>query len=240
MTNRAMAQQRSRQEHHRSGALGNPPSTDGAQWRPFQIAFILLNLAGLADADIRTGSWPTCSGSRPVAARPRHTSGSSRSPSCSDGCGTRDGGGCRRPHALHAATAHAPAVPAGGRSDLRAARSMRQARSPGHGSDLDRPVGGSGRDTQQGRRARRALEQGAQAGARDLDDDGRPGPAAPCPWCGTAWTTRTTRSSTGARCAWRAVATTARSATASPSTSSTTTSTRTAPPWSSARSTSSP
>ena len=51
MTNRAMAQQRSRQEHHRSGALGNPPSTDGAQWRPFQIAFILLNLSGLADAD---------------------------------------------------------------------------------------------------------------------------------------------------------------------------------------------
>ncbi|GIL33994.1 helicase-related protein [Phycicoccus sp. DTK01] len=51
MTNRAMAQQRSRQEHHRAGELGNPPSIEGAHWRPFQIAFILLNLPGLADED---------------------------------------------------------------------------------------------------------------------------------------------------------------------------------------------
>jgi|JI10StandDraft_1071094.scaffolds.fasta_scaffold02562_11 hypothetical protein len=51
LTNRAMAQQRSRQEHHRSGGVGDPPSTDGAQWRPFQIAFILVNLSGLADAE---------------------------------------------------------------------------------------------------------------------------------------------------------------------------------------------
>lgn len=40
-----------RQEHHRSGGVGDPPSTDGAQWRPFQIAFILVNLSGLADAE---------------------------------------------------------------------------------------------------------------------------------------------------------------------------------------------
>lgn len=46
-----MAQQRSRREHHRSGGVGDPPSTDGAQWRPFQIAFILVNLSGLADAE---------------------------------------------------------------------------------------------------------------------------------------------------------------------------------------------
>lgn len=51
LMNLAMAQQRTRQEWHRSGELGNPPSTADARWRPFQIAFILTSLRGLADAD---------------------------------------------------------------------------------------------------------------------------------------------------------------------------------------------
>ena len=32
-----------------AGATGDPAAQPAPQWRPFQLAFILLNLAGLAD-----------------------------------------------------------------------------------------------------------------------------------------------------------------------------------------------
>ncbi len=240
MTNRAMAQQRSRQEHHRSGAVGNPPSTDGARWRPFQIAFILLNLAGLADADhpdreMADLLWfPTGGGKTeaylgiigiadPAAASPR--------PAC---------GGRLGAHALHAAAAHPPAVPAGHRAHLRAGDRAPDP-PPGHGADLDRPVGRSGRrhptrstrpDERWTRRESRGPGTSTTTRATRCSSAGAPG-AVP------RWTTRTTRSSTGAGCGSPAAGTTAPSATDCPSTSSTMTSTPIGLPSSSAPSTSS-
>ena len=49
LMNRAMAEQRSRQDFHRQGGIGDPPDTGSAEWRPFQMAFILVNLEGLTD-----------------------------------------------------------------------------------------------------------------------------------------------------------------------------------------------
>ncbi|OBA86390.1 helicase [Mycobacteriaceae bacterium 1482268.1] len=51
LANAAMQMQRARQDWVRSGAVG--AVGDGAEqsWRPFQIAYILLNLPGLAEAD---------------------------------------------------------------------------------------------------------------------------------------------------------------------------------------------
>lgn len=51
LMNHAMSQQRSRQEFHRAGNIGDPTSTGSASWRPFQMAFILVNLRGLADPE---------------------------------------------------------------------------------------------------------------------------------------------------------------------------------------------
>lgn len=51
LMNEAMAEQRSRQEFHRSGGIGDPQGTDQASWRTFQMAFILLNLEGLCQAE---------------------------------------------------------------------------------------------------------------------------------------------------------------------------------------------
>lgn len=49
LMNCAMAEQRQRQDHHRSGGRGTPQQESPQRWRPFQIAFVLLNLEGLAD-----------------------------------------------------------------------------------------------------------------------------------------------------------------------------------------------
>lgn len=49
LMNRAMRDQRARQDWIRNGSDGSVPDGGEQRWRPFQMAFILLNLRGLAD-----------------------------------------------------------------------------------------------------------------------------------------------------------------------------------------------
>ena len=182
LTNLAMAQQRSRQEHHRGGGLGDPPSTDGASWRPFQIAFILTNLRGLADAEhpdreIADLLWfPTGGGKTeaylghhrhrdPPAAAARPAGRPASRCSCATRCGCSPSSSTSAP----------PGSSAPSRSSARPTSPTRRRSRSASGSARARPPTTS-------TTARRALQQGAQAGRPGhRRRRQRPGPAAAVP-----------------------------------------------------------
>ena len=73
----------------RAGARTSTRRVEPPAWRPFQLAFLLMNLRGVAEpTHADRESW-TCCSSPPAAARPRPTSGWRPSRSCCAGCATR-------------------------------------------------------------------------------------------------------------------------------------------------------
>ena len=91
-------------------------------WRPFQLAFVLLNLPALADPTHRTGRWRhRARRSVVVPDRGRQDRGlpgtdrlrARRAETAGRAGRLRHPRGCGRADAVHAAAAHYPAVPAG-------------------------------------------------------------------------------------------------------------------------------
>jgi len=68
---------------------GKDPTTITPAWRPFQLAFLLMNLPSVADPSTRIAKLWICCSSPPVAARPRPTWAWQRSPSFFGACGIR-------------------------------------------------------------------------------------------------------------------------------------------------------
>lgn len=80
LMNRVIAIGRRRQL---SQKVGQPPeSFEAPSWRPFQLAFILLNLGGLANPETTTGKSSICCSSPPAAVRPKPIWAWRRSPWC--------------------------------------------------------------------------------------------------------------------------------------------------------------
>ena len=162
---RRCCEQRARSTGSGSGrptATRSPDRDDSHAWRPFQLAFILLCLRGIADSRQRGPG-----NRRPalVPDRRRQDRGLPRPDrvhhrSCAGSDAATQGARRHRAHALHAAAAHDPAVRARRAADLLpASRSAGERRELGHDADLDRPLG-------RARRRRRTTVAGRASGAR--------------------------------------------------------------------------
>ena len=225
LTNLAMAQQRSRQDHHRGGGFGDPDSTTGASWRPFQIAFILINLAGLADPEhedreIADLLWFPTGGGKTEAylgiigiaillrrLRDKRAAGVSVLMRYTLRLLTLQQ--YQRATGLICALEIQRQAHLADAAPISIGLWVGQASTP---NDIDT--------------ARRALQKARRPGARDTDEDSSdPVQLRRCPGAVDQSTTPTMRSSTGLGCAWRAAMTRVPSATGCRFTSSTATST---------------
>ena len=184
-----------------AGATGDPSALDEPQWRPFQLAFILLNMAGLIDrthADRETADllfFPTGGGKTEAylglaafVIAHRRLSGS----------GVLGAGvAVIMRYTLRLLTLDQLARAAGVVCALELMRTdpanVDETRTPTARrlADRDRPVGRLRRIAEQARRQREADETTAVGRVRRYRngrDKRAPAPLKACPWCGTAFT----------------------------------------------------
>ena len=171
---------------------GNPPESITPEWRPFQLAFLLMNLPGIArptDKD-REGGGPAVFPHRRRQDRSLPGAGRVHPDSAAHAESRHLRRRRQRSHALHATPADAGSVRPRGHVDLRLGIGAPERRQRNLGDwpfEIGLWVGRAATPNRMGRKGDKDRESARARTIEYLNDERKPSPIPleECPWCGT-------------------------------------------------------